>query len=99
MSAMAFVSITPLGKDESVSKYVARAVKVIKDSGLDWRLTPMGTIIEGEKLAEVLNVINEAVETLDDCNRISISIKVDYRRNRNSKMDKKVDSVLNKISG
>ena len=99
MSAMAFVSITPLGKDESVSKYVARAVKVIKDSGLDWRLTPMGTIIEGEKLAEVLNTVNEAVETLDDCNRISISIKVDYRRNRNSKMDKKVDSVLNKING
>ena len=99
MSAMAFVSITPLGKSESVSEYVARAVKVIKNSNLDWRLTPMGTIIEGEKLADVLNVINEAVETLEDCNRISISIKVDYRRSRVAKMDKKVDSVLNKLSG
>ncbi|HAL85718.1 MAG TPA: hypothetical protein DCM31_01805, partial [Deferribacteraceae bacterium] len=40
MSAMAFVSITPLGEGESVSEYVARAVKVIKNSGLEWRLTP-----------------------------------------------------------
>jgi uncharacterized protein (TIGR00106 family) len=97
MSAMVFVSITPLGEKESVSEYVARAVSVIKNSGLDWKLTPMGTIIEGEKLSDVLNVINDAVETLEECNRISISIKVDYRRNRKEKMDKKVESVMGKI--
>ncbi|WP_265821720.1 MTH1187 family thiamine-binding protein [Geovibrio ferrireducens] len=97
MSAMAFVSITPLGEGEGVSEYVARAVRVIKNSGLDWRLTPMGTIIEGESPAAVLGVINSAVEELSDCNRISVSIKMDYRRNRETGMSRKVESVMEKM--
>ena len=97
MSAMAFVSITPLGEKESVSEYVAKAVKVIKDSGLKWQLTPMGTILEGEKLSDVLTVIDNAVEILQECNRISISIKVDYRRNRKGDMNKKVEAVMEKL--
>ncbi|WP_022850394.1 MTH1187 family thiamine-binding protein [Limisalsivibrio acetivorans] len=97
MSAMAYVSITPLGKDESVSQYVSRAVKVIKESGLGWRLTPMGTIVEGEKIDDVFRVIGQAVEELSDCNRISVSVKVDYRRDREPGMDEKVDSVMKKL--
>ncbi|MGD9807710.1 MAG: MTH1187 family thiamine-binding protein [Deferribacterales bacterium] len=97
MSAMAFVSITPLGDGESVSQYVSRAVKVIKESGLDWQLTPMGTVLEGDKLEDVLSVINKAAEILEECNRISISIKIDYRRNREGGLEKKVKSVMEKL--
>lgn len=99
MSAMAYVSITPLGDGESVSRYVARAVKVIKESGLEWELTPMGTIIEGEKLEDVLTVVTHAVEELEDCNRISISVKIDYRRDRIGGLGKKVQSVMEKLEG
>jgi len=97
MSAMAFVSITPLGEGESVSKFVAKSVQVIKDSGLSWQLTPMGTVIEGEKLDEVLAVINRAVEAQDECERISISVKIDYRKNKSLGLNTKVDSVMNKL--
>lgn len=97
MSAMGFVSITPLGDGESVSRYVSRAVRVIKESGLDWQLTPMGTIVEGEKLEDVLTVINKAAETLSECNRLSISIKIDYRRDRTGGLEKKVKSVMEKL--
>ena len=41
-------SMTPLGQGESVSPYVARSLKIIDDSGLDYRLHAMGTIVEGE---------------------------------------------------
>ncbi|MGE4268143.1 MAG: MTH1187 family thiamine-binding protein [Deferribacterales bacterium] len=97
MSAMAFVSITPLGEGESVSEFVAKSVQVIKDSGLSWQLTPMGTIIEGEKLDEVLAVINRAVEAQKDCERISISVKIDYRKNKSLGLNTKVDSVMKKL--
>ncbi|MGE4319367.1 MAG: MTH1187 family thiamine-binding protein [Deferribacterales bacterium] len=97
MSAMAFVSISPLGDGESVSGYVARAVKVIKESGLSWELTPMGTIIEGDSLEDVLKVINSAVDTLSECNRISVSVKIDYRKNKPLGMNSKVDSVMKKL--
>lgn len=94
---MAYVSITPLDKGESVSKYVSKAVKVIKESGLEWQLTPMGTIIAGENTSQVFDIINKAIESLDNCNRISISIKIDYRKNRTGKMSDKVESVMKQI--
>lgn len=97
MRAIAYVSVTPLDKGESVSPYVARAVKVIKESGLEWQLTPMGTVIAGDTTKEVLEVINNAIEALDDCNRISISIKIDYRRNRKGELIDKVNSVMQKL--
>ncbi|MFN3995949.1 MAG: MTH1187 family thiamine-binding protein [bacterium] len=49
MSYLTLVSITPIGKDEGVSKYVAKAFKVIKNSGLPHQLTSMGTIVESQK--------------------------------------------------
>ncbi|PLX69444.1 MAG: hypothetical protein C0603_00515 [Denitrovibrio sp.] len=97
MSAMAYVSITPLGESESVSEYVSRAVRVIKESGLEWQLTPMGTVLEGETLADVLTVIDRAAEELSECNRVSISIKVDYRRDRSGGLDKKVKRVMEQL--
>ena len=41
-------SMSPLGKGESVGKYVARSLDIIDKSGVDYRLNPMGTVLEGE---------------------------------------------------
>lgn len=97
MSAMAFFSIIPLGKEESVSKYVARVVNSVKQSGLEWQLTPMGTIVEGDTVKDVFNAINDGIKQLDDCNRLSISITIDYRKDRKSGMNEKVKSVFEKF--
>lgn len=97
MSAMAIVSISPLGEGESVSKYVAEAVSVIKNSGLSWELNPMGTVIEGERLTDVLKVVNDATEALAECNRISVVVKIDYRKDKPLSMTSKVDSVMKKL--
>ena len=47
----------PLGQGESLSRYVARSLDIIDKSGLAYRLTPMGTILEGE-WAEVMAVVS-----------------------------------------
>ena len=36
-------SISPTGKGESLSPYISRVLKTIDDSGVSYRLTPMGT--------------------------------------------------------
>ncbi len=41
-------SMSPLGKSESVGKYVSRSLDLIDRSGVDYRLNPMGTVLEGE---------------------------------------------------
>jgi uncharacterized protein (TIGR00106 family) len=86
-------SITPLGKGESVRAYVARCTEVVAASGLDHRLHAMGTTLEGE-LDAVLAVVRRCFETLEpDCNRISCSIKIDYRKGPGGRLRSKVEKV------
>jgi len=40
-------SITPIGRGESLSEDVARILDLVDRSGLNYKLTPMGTIVEG----------------------------------------------------
>lgn len=98
MSVLVFVSMTPLGKGESVSEYVARVVDIVDRSGLDYVLTPMGTIVEGESWDEVMSVLKEGFEALKkDCPRISITMKIDYREGKSGRLKGKVKSVEEKI--
>ena len=72
--------MSPLGKGESVGKYVARSLDIIDKSGVDYRLNPMGTVLEGE-WDEVFAVVKKCYERMKkDCGRISCTIKVDYRK-------------------
>ena len=64
-------SMYPLDKGESLSAYVARSLDIIEKSGLEYRLNPMGTVIEGE-WDDVLEVIKRCFRRMEeDCNRIS----------------------------
>ena len=86
-------SMAPLGQGESVSAQVARILDVIDRSGVPYRLTPMGTILEGE-WAEVIGVVTRCYEALaTDCSRISVNIKIDYRAGPAGRLQSKVATV------
>src|SRR6516162_827323 len=86
-------SMTPLGKGESVSPFVARCLEVVAASRLDYRLHAMGTTLEGE-LDEALAVVRRCFEALQaDCDRISCSIKIDYHKGPGGRLDSKVQKV------
>jgi uncharacterized protein (TIGR00106 family) len=86
-------SMTPLGKGESVSPYVARCLEVAAASSLDYRLHAMGTTLEGN-LDQVLDVVRRCFQVLEaDCDRISCSIKIDYRKGPGGRLDSKVKKV------
>jgi len=90
-------SMTPLGKAESVSEYVARSLEIIDASGLDYRLTPMGTILEGEWEA-VMAVVSRCYERMrQDCPRITCSIKIDAREAAGGRLQGKIDSVERRL--
>lgn len=73
-------SVFPLGKGESVGDYVARCLKIVEQSGLQYQCHAMGTTIEGE-LDEVLDVVKRCVEELTaDCDRVECAMKLDYRK-------------------
>jgi len=86
-------SMSPLGKGESVGKYVARSLDIIDQSGVEYRLNPMGTVLEGE-WDDVFRVVRQCYERMKkDCNRISCSIKIDYRKGHKGRLSSKVASV------
>jgi uncharacterized protein (TIGR00106 family) len=90
-------SMSPFGKGESVSEYVARSLDIIDRSGLAYQLTPMGTILEGE-WGEVMRVVTACFEAMNqDCNRISTSIRIDYRAGKAGRLKSKVEAIESRL--
>ncbi|MEC4668925.1 MAG: MTH1187 family thiamine-binding protein [Nitrospirota bacterium] len=91
-------SMSPLGKGESVGKYVSRSLDIIDRSGVEYQLNPMGTVLEGE-WNEVFDVVRRCFERMrKDCNRISCIIKVDYRKNYRGRLVSKTASVEKRLT-
>jgi uncharacterized protein (TIGR00106 family) len=97
MSTIVHLSIFPVDKGAHLSAYVARAVDIIRESGLPYQLGPMGTSIEGEWSA-VMGVVDRCFEELKkDCDRIVVHLKADYKRDADGRMAAKVASVEEKM--
>ena len=91
-------SMSPFGKGESLSPYVSRVLNVIDQSGVRYKLTPMGTILEGQ-WEEVMKVVTNCFRELEkDCNRISTNIRIDFRKGSNSRMQQKINSLESKLN-
>ena len=91
------MSITPLGKGESVSAYVADCLDIVDRSGLDYELHSMGTIVEGE-LDQVLDLMRRCIEqTATHSDRVTCAAKLDFRRGREGRLKSKVTSVEQKL--
>ena len=91
------MTMSPTGKGESLSPYVARVLKVIDESEITYRLTPMGTILEGD-WDEVMGVVRDCFNELKkDCSRIGVYIKIDYREGSESRLQSKITSLEEKL--
>jgi uncharacterized protein (TIGR00106 family) len=90
-------SVSPLGVGESVSAYVASCLEIVERSGLEYQLHAMGTLVEGE-LDQVLEVMRRCIEaTAADCDRVTCSAKLDFRRGHSGRLHGKVASVESKL--
>jgi uncharacterized protein (TIGR00106 family) len=70
-------SILPVGEESHIGKYIAAAVKIVHESGMEYRLTPMGTILIGEwePAMSVIRKCHDAVRQMSD--RVMTRIKID----------------------
>ncbi len=98
MSVLVEFAMFPTDKGESVSQYVARIIKMIDESGVPYKLTPMGTVFETETMDEALKIIGEAYKQLEpDCNRVYSVVKFDIRKGKSNRLVQKIKSVENKL--
>jgi uncharacterized protein (TIGR00106 family) len=90
-------SMSPFDKGDSLSHYVARSLDIIDKSGLPYQLTPMGTIVEGE-WGEVMALVTSCFKRMgQDCNRISTSIRIDYRAGKSGRLKSKIQSIESQL--
>ncbi len=98
MSVLVEFAMFPTDKGESVSGYVSRIIDMIRQSGVEYRLTPMGTVFETETMDEALSILKRSYELLEpDCNRIYATVKFDIRKSRKNRMKQKIESVKRHI--
>jgi len=90
--------IVPMGVGVSVSKYVAVCEKIFKEANLKTQLHAYGTNIEGD-WDEVFSAVKYCHIKVHEMGapRISSTIRLGTRTDRNQSMQDKIDSVVNKL--
>ena len=90
-------SVVPIGKGNSLSTQVAEVLKVVDESGINYKLHSMGTILEGD-WDEILRLIKKCHErTLEDSNRVLTTITIDDRKGKSGRIVGKIQSVERKL--
>lgn len=98
MKVLADLCIVPIGVGISVSSYIAVCEKILKDAGLKTILHSYGTNIEGE-WDDVLSAIKKCHEEIHKMGvpRITTSLRLGTRTDRDQTMDEKIKSVQQKL--
>ncbi len=91
------LSVIPLGRGRSISADLADLVKIIDASGLDYRLTAAGTILEGtwDQLLGVAKKCHSAM--LHKTERVITLMKIDDYAERSGRLAGSVASVEKKV--
>lgn len=99
MKVIVDLCVVPIGVGLSVSTYIAECEKILKDAGLKTMLHAYGTNIEGE-WDDVFNAVKKCHEKVHEMGapRISSSIRLGTRTDREQTMEDKIRSVKLKLN-
>jgi len=98
MKVLLDLCVVPIGVGVSVSEYIAACQRVLKESGLNHEMHMCGTNIEGE-WDEVMAAVKKCHEVVHQMGapRISTTIRLGTRTDKNQSMEEKVKSVSQKL--
>lgn len=98
MKVMIDICIVPLGVGVSVSEYVAACQRVLQDAKLDHQMHAYGTNVEGD-WDEVMAAVKRCHEVVHELGapRITTSMRLGTRNDREQSMDDKIQSVRDKL--
>lgn len=98
MKVIVDLTVSPFGVGLSVSEYIAACHKIFDKAGLKTNLHAYGTNIEGE-WDDVFAAIRQCHETLHEMGvpRLTSSIKVGTRTDKEQTMKDKIGSVMDKL--
>jgi uncharacterized protein (TIGR00106 family) len=90
-------SIFPVGTGSSIGDQLAEVLKIVDESGLPYKVNPMGTVVEGE-WDDLMNLVKNCHKTiLKNSDRVVTRISVDDRKDKPNRLEEKVKSVEQRI--
>ena len=95
------ISIYPMAtRTTSASFYIAKAIESIKKiENLRYEINSMGTILESDDMDTINKATKEMIETVHNLgiNRAEIIIKIDSRKDKQVRMEEKVEAIKKQI--
>ncbi len=90
-------SIVPVGSGSSLGGRLAEVLKIVDESGLPYKINPMGTVVEGEwdELFRLVRKCHKTVMKKEE--RVVTSISVDDRKGKPHRIEQKVKSVEKRL--
>ena len=83
---LAHVNFVPIGTGEETKEMLAKALSIIDKSELDYQLTSMGTIIEGD-WDEIMTMVKKCHrEIMNFADRLSTNIVIDDRKDLTNRL-------------
>lgn len=100
MKVMIDLCVIPMGVGVSVSEYVTACQRVLEEAGLEHQLHAYGTNIEGD-WDEVMAAVKRCHEVVHEMGapRVSSSMRLGTRTDREQTIQDKIQSVETKLSG
>ena len=96
------ISIYPIAtRTTSVSFYIAKAIESIKDiENLRYTINSMGTVLESVDIDTINRAVKNMTETVHNLgvSRVEVIIKIDSRRDKQVKMEEKIESIKKQLS-
>lgn len=90
-------SIVPVGKGSSIGDEIAKVLKIVDQSGLPYKVNPMGTVVEG-KWDEVMGLIKRCHNAImRSGERVITTISIDDRKRKPNRIEEKVRSVERRL--
>ncbi len=81
-------------KGESASPYVSKVIKMIRESGVPYKLNAMGTTFETDTIEQANDIIARSYKTLEPhSERVYAIIKMDIRKGAVDRITGKIESV------
>jgi uncharacterized protein (TIGR00106 family) len=91
------ISVYPMGTSTtSASFYIAKGIESIQNmEGIRYEINAMGTVLESDNIDKIYDAAKSIMEVVHNLgvNRVEVILKIDSRRDKNKKMEEKIESV------
>ena len=95
------ISVYPMAtRTTSASFYIAKAIESIQNTeNLRYEINSMGTVLESDSIDVIYEASKTMMETVHNLgiNRVEVVIKVDSRRDKQIRMEEKIDSIKKQL--